>query len=79
MRPGFKVENGTVYIPNLFAKISGTHRDLSIYWNEIKELKSANNLLFIPKIPYVKEAYSKYDLYSLEYCFKDGVVDKESL
>lgn len=79
MRPGFKIENGTVYIPNLYAKISGTHGDLNTYWSEFKELKNVDNLLFIPKIPYIQSSYSRYDLYSLEYCFKDGLVNKESL
>lgn len=79
MRPGFKVENNTVYIPNLFAKISGVHNDLTVYWNEFKELKNEDTILFIPKIPYTKINYSKYDLYGLNYCFKDGFIDKETL
>lgn len=79
IRPGFKIENGTVYIPNLFAKISGTYGDLNTYWSEFKELKNADNLLFIPKIPYIQSSYSRYDLYSLEFCFKDGLINKEGL
>jgi hypothetical protein len=79
MRPGFKIENGTVYIPNLFAKISGVHKDLSVYWSEFKEFNDLDNIMLITKIPYVSTNYSRYDLYSLEYCFKDGLVDKESL
>ena len=79
MRPGFRIENGTVYIPNLFAKISGVHRDLNMYWNEFKEFNEVGNTLCISKIPYVSSNYSRYDLYSLEYCFKDGLVDKENL
>lgn len=79
MRPGFKIENGTVYIPNLFTKISGVHSDLNLYWSEFAELKEIDNLLFIPQLPYIKANYSRYDLYSLEYCFdKNGLVDKES-
>lgn len=79
MRPGFKIEAGTVYIPNIFAKISGVHSDLNTYWNEFKELKELDNLLFISKVPYINDNYSRYDLYSLEYCFKDGIVDKENV
>ncbi|WP_338079446.1 YceG family protein [Clostridium haemolyticum] len=30
-------------------------------------------------IPYIKDSYSRYDLYSLDYCFKDGLVNKENL
>ncbi|MCY6355693.1 YceG family protein [Clostridium sp. ZS2-4] len=80
MRPGFRIENGTVYLPNLFAKISGVHSDLNLYWSEFAELKEPDNLLFIPQLPYIKTNCSKYDLYSLEYCFdKNGLVDRESL
>ncbi|KOA18928.1 hypothetical protein CLHOM_26680 [Clostridium homopropionicum DSM 5847] len=80
MRPGFKVEAGTVYIPNLFAKISGTFNDLNQYWNDFKDFKNVEDLLFISDIPYILDNnYSRYDLYSLEYCFKNGMVDKESL
>ncbi|KGM98584.1 YceG family protein [Clostridium botulinum] len=79
IRPGFNIENNTVYIPNLFAKISGVHRDINIYWNELKKLKSTKNTLFIYDIPYTKDSYSNYDLYSLDYCFKDGLVNKENL
>lgn len=80
MRSGFKIENGTVYLPNLFAKISGVHSDLNLYWSEFAELKEMDNLIFIPQLPYIKTNYSRYDLYSLEYCCdKNGLVDKESL
>lgn len=79
MRPGFKIENGTVYIPNVFAKISGVHRDLNEYWSEFKEFKDVDNAMLVSKIPYVSSNYSRYDLYSLEFCFKNGLVDKENL
>lgn len=80
MRQGFKIENKTVYIPNLFAKISGTHRDIKTYWNELKELKNVKDLLFISEVPYVKTSYSNYDFYSLQYCFtKDNLLDSKKL
>ncbi|WP_242846676.1 YceG family protein [Clostridium sp. K25] len=79
IRPGFNIENNTVYVPNLFAKVSGVHEDINIYWNELKEFKSTKNTLFIHDIPYIKDSYSRYDLYSLDYCFKDGLVNKQNL
>ncbi len=79
MRPGFKIENGVVYIPNLFAKISGVHNDLNTYWNEFKEFKDIHNIMFIHKVPFTNSNYSRYDLYSLEYCFKEGLINKEAL
>ncbi|KEH92904.1 YceG family protein [Clostridium novyi] len=79
IRSGFRIENETVYIPNLFAKISGVNSDLNLYWNDLKTLKNAKDTLFIYKIPHKHDDYSNYDLYSLSYCFKNGVLDKESL
>ena len=38
VRDGWKVENNTVYIPNIFAKISGTHEDKDKYWQELNEI-----------------------------------------
>ncbi|MBX4261833.1 YceG family protein [Clostridium estertheticum] len=80
LRTGFNVENNTVYIPNLFAKISGVHSDLALYWKDFFELKSAENTLFIPEIPFTSATYSKTDLYSLAFVLdKNGLIDKQKL
>ena len=80
LRTGFRIENDTVYIPNLFAKISGVHSDLNLYWKDFYHLKSADNTLFIPEIPFTKVTYSKTDLYSLAFVFNNsGFVDKQKL
>ncbi len=62
MRTGFKIENNTVYIPNLFAKISGVHHDLNKYWQEFIAFKSSENMLFIPELPFIKVDFSSYEL-----------------
>jgi len=80
MRSGFKVENGTVYIPNLFAKISGVHSNLNMYWNEVKSFKSAESTLFIPKVPFTKVSFKPSDLYTCGYLInKNGLIDKKAL
>lgn len=80
MRSGFKVDNGTVYIPNLFAKISGIHMDINSYWNEVKEFKSNENTLFISKIPFTKVTSKSSDLYTCGYLInKDGLIDRKAL
>lgn len=36
-RPSFRTVNGVVYVPNLFAKISGVDKgDAALYWNKIR-------------------------------------------
>ncbi|MGH4117735.1 YceG family protein [Clostridium sp.] len=80
LRTGFKIENGTVYIPNLFAKISGVHSDLNLYWKDFFGLKSPENTLFIPNIPFTNITYSKTDLYSLAFVLDtSGFIDKKKL
>ncbi|MBZ9684884.1 YceG family protein [Clostridium estertheticum] len=80
LRTGFRVENNTVYIPNLFAKISGVPSDLTLYWKDFFHLKSADNALFISSIPFTNITYSKTDLYSLAFVLnKSGFVDSEKL
>lgn len=80
LRTGFKIENSTVYIPNLFSKISGVHSDLNLYWKDFFTLKSSENTLFIPEIPFTNVISSKTDLYSLAFVLdKDGFIDKQKL
>lgn len=80
LRTGFKVENSTVYMPNLFAKISGVHSDLTLYWKDFFHLKLAENILFIAEIPFTNITYSKTDLYSLAFVLDNkGLVDKQKL
>lgn len=80
LRTGFRIENNTVYMPNLFAKISGVPSDLTLYWKDFFHLKSADNTFFIAEIPFTKVSYSKTDLYSLAFVLnKSGFVDSEKL
>ena len=80
VRTGFKVENGAVYVPNLFAKISGVHENLNLYCEEFQTFKSSENTIFIPKIPFTKINYSKNDLHTLITVFnREGKIDKEKL
>ena len=80
LRTGFKVENSTVYMPNLFAKISGVHSDLSLYWKDFFHLKSSDNTLFIAEVPFTTVTYSKTDLYSLAFVLDNkGLVDSKKL
>ena len=80
LRTGFRVENNTVYMPNLFAKISGVPSDLTLYWKDFFHLKSSDNTQFIAEIPFTKVSYSRTDLYSLAFVFDNsGFVDKQKL
>lgn len=80
IRPGWKVENGVVYIPNIFAKINGVHKNLRLYRKEIKFLKNQPNILFYMGFPmYIPR---KNRVFSKEYFSvlnKEGYIDKNKL
>ncbi|GAB6087074.1 YceG family protein [Alkaliphilus crotonatoxidans] len=51
-REGFLIEDQKIYIPHLFAKISGTHRNLKNYWHDlIKLTENQERTVFIKGIP----------------------------
>lgn len=80
VRTSFRVENGDIYVPNLFAKISGVHEDLNLYCEEFQTFRSSQNTIFKDKIPFTKVNYSKNDLFSLITVFnREGKIDKEKL
>jgi len=54
-REGFKVESGRVYIPNIFAKVSGTTTNLNEYWDNFNKLIAKDETtILIEKIPFNK-------------------------
>ncbi len=69
MRPGFKVENKTVYIPNLFVKISGTHEDLDQYWEEVYKITSNPNTAYYSKLPFTNGEFNNQELYLFDSVF----------
>ena len=51
IRPGWKVEQGKVYIPNIFAKVSGVHKNRNLYRKEMKFLINEPNTLVFMGFP----------------------------
>ncbi len=52
-REGFKVEHGKVYIPNIFAKVSGTPADLNLFWNHFNTvIENQETTILIEEIPF---------------------------
>lgn len=79
-RPGFKIDDKTVCIPNIFAKVNGTHRSKRQYKKEIKLLRKENNTLFFRAFPMYRKKPSKLisrDYYSL--LDASGYLDKNKL
>lgn len=60
IRDGWKIENGKVFIPNIFAKISGTHEDIEKYWKELNSLISQEHVKFYNKLPIIDVSPLEY-------------------
>ncbi|MDT8716173.1 hypothetical protein IAI10_05855 [Clostridium sp. 19966] len=53
IRDGWKIENRTVYVPNIFAKVCGTHENVDKYWRELHAIKDLKKTVFIGKLPII--------------------------
>lgn len=52
-REGFKAQGERIYIPNIFAKISGTTMDIHQYWDNFNKLiEKEENTILVEKIPF---------------------------
>lgn len=60
IRDGWKVERGTVYIPNIFAKVSGTHQDTEKYLKDINEILNQKKAVFVNKLPIIEVVPLEY-------------------
>lgn len=82
VRPGWKVEDDTVFIPNLFAKISGVHADQKQYWREFNTLADESNALFFKSLPITnplqRDSRNAY-VESLSFLDETGMVSEEKL
>lgn len=80
IRPGWKVEEGMVFVPNLFAKISGVHNSVSNYRREMKMLVKQPNTLIFKRFPLFIDRKISY-INSKYYMFIDrnGIIDKSKL
>lgn len=78
-RQFFRIENNTVDIPVVFAKVSGVKDGmLDSYWNSIRKLNTENTLL-ITKIPYIDSGTpNKFKGLASEF-YKNGKLQKEKI
>lgn len=80
IRDGWKIENRRVYVPNVFAKVNGTHNDLDKYWKEVNELINQKNTIFyykkLPIIDVVPLEYGKYEYVYSKEAYSDFDVEK---
>lgn len=80
VRPGFRVEKDSVFMPNLFVKVSGVPSDMKRYQDNIQGLLELSNCVFYKKLPLyhrrdIKDVTEKY----LSLLGQDGNLDKQKL
>ncbi|NFO99024.1 hypothetical protein FDC62_12670 [Clostridium botulinum] len=80
IRPGWKIEDNEVTVPNLFSKVLGVHENIKEYKNEINQLIQETNTLFYKRFPINKKRIPK----DMNRVYKSvlnirGKIDKEKL
>lgn len=59
-RLGFNVEDGCVYLPNIFCKVSGTTENLSTYWKQVNSITNLEQeVMFFDKFPIIGVSYDQ--------------------
>lgn len=71
IRAGFRVEKQTVYIPNLFTKISGTPEDINEYWNMIDSMSNVPLVKLYSKLPFSNIKFDTAELASIDLAFEN--------
>lgn len=78
-RPGFKVENTTVYVPNFITKINGTYTDITKYKKLVDFTKGAKLTLFKEGVDITPKVYTDEDMYSLMFMIENNEVNYEKI
>lgn len=79
IRPGFKVNEGQVRIPSLFAKIQGVSIDRREYWNRLHSLVLIGSTLFIRQLPFSRNIDNDLRFHYRETLDKDGLLNPEKM
>lgn len=80
IRPGWKIEGNRVYIPNLFSKVSGVHKDTNSYIDEINLLTDREETLLFKSFPIYRKfpVHNVVKIYS-SFLRTNGTIDRDKL
>ncbi|MEG2353457.1 MAG: YceG family protein [Clostridium sp.] len=67
LRDGWVASKGMVSVPNIFAKIRGTHEDLDKYWEDINKVLNEENTIFYNKLPVIDYTHLEYSKFGEVY------------
>ncbi|WP_042345166.1 YceG family protein [Bacillus massiliigorillae] len=78
IRPDFKVDQGKVYIPVIFAKIQGVSKDRKEYWERMRELSDNALTLTIHQFPFSQITKANYH-YHFQHSLNKGKLSPEKM
>lgn len=67
IREGFMVKGTTVFIPNMFSKVCGTHEDVDIYFQEINQVLTQKFTKFYNELPIMDVVHLEYGKFNQVY------------
>lgn len=79
VRHQWEVSNDFVYIPNIFAKVYGTHKNKNQYWREVYELMEEKHTLNFKELPISNPSTRDYYQEYFQFIDNKGRMDEEKL
>lgn len=79
IRPGFYIEGNEIYIPSVFAKISGVSENRRNYWERVEQLKEGELSLFIRYFPFTNSIKANHKYHYDHALNPDGTLDPEKM
>ncbi len=78
-RPAFRAENGTVYVPNIFAKICGVDKgDEALFWNRLRGMVTENTWL-ITSVPFLTSEGAGVTMTEARSLLRGGKLDRKGI
>ncbi|PLT31102.1 YceG family protein [Peribacillus deserti] len=79
IRPNFEVRDETVWIPNIFAKVSGISKNRREYWDRVQGLSESELSLTIRSYPFSREVRANNLFHYQNSLGSDGTLDPEKM
>ncbi|WLR52715.1 YceG family protein [Bacillus tianshenii] len=79
IRPNFSLENQTVHIPALFAKVAGVSNNKREYWERLQTLTEQKMTLLIRQFPFTRESNANQIFHYQRALTKNDILDPEKM
>ncbi|MBM7702486.1 YceG family protein [Metabacillus iocasae] len=79
IRPNFKVQQGVVHIPAIFAKVMGVSRNKKEYWDRLHQLTELNQAITVQNFPFTQHIQTNYQFHYQHALNHKGELDVEKM